>query len=409
MPKRPKLLYGLGLFLALFSSSGMLLAQSNPSFELVVNLPTETTLHQSNLKDATAVWQTLFNHAKTEINIAQFYVYSQPNSELDTVLQSLHRAGERGVKIRFLLDQAGTRLSNPETIKQLQAIPNLELRIMNFSKLSQGIIHAKYLSVDGREAFVGSQNFDWRALKHIHETGLKIQDSTMVQHINQIFEADWHNQQRVEQQQAPLSYQQHPQLDNVRHGDYVLASPPQFTPSNISTAVDSFSALIASAQSEINIQVMQYAPLYYRAGKREFYGFIDNSLRAAAARGVKVNLMIADWNIKYPDIDWIKSLALIPNIQIKIVTIPKSKDGFIPFARVIHSKYMTIDHQTAWVGTSNWSGGYFEQSRNLDIVLNDHLDITQQLDRQYAELWNSDYAKPIDIHTPYRVVNPAKE
>jgi hypothetical protein len=60
---------------------------------------------------------------------------------------------------------------------------------------------------------------------------------------------------------------------------------------------------------------------------------------------------------------------VLPNVEIRVVTLPKASTGFIPYARVIHSKTMTIDGKLAWVGTSNWSGGYFDLSRNLEIVL----------------------------------------
>ena len=59
----------------------------------------------------------------------------------------------------------------------------------------------------------------------------------------------------------------------------------------------------------------------------------------------------------------------MPNVQIKVVTIPPASSGFIPFARVIHSKLMTIDDEIARVGTSNWTGGYLDNSRNLELVM----------------------------------------
>ena len=73
----------------------------------------------------------------------------------------------------------------------MRAIPNLTLRVLPYGQLSGGIIHAKYLLVDGKQAFVGSQNFDWRALEHIHETGLRITDETVVSQVQAIFEQDW--------------------------------------------------------------------------------------------------------------------------------------------------------------------------------------------------------------------------
>lgn len=82
------------------------------------------------------------------------------------------------------------------------------------------------------------------------------------------------------------------------------------------------------------------------------------SITPCAARqlAVQVELMVADWNLKKPDVFWLKSLSLVPNVRLKVVTIPPASIGFILFAVVVHSKLMTIDGATAWVGTSNWSG-----------------------------------------------------
>ena len=96
---------------------------------------------------------------------------------------------------------------------------------------------------------------------------------------------------------------------------------------------------------------------------------IDNAVRSAANRGVKIKLMVSNWNLEQPAQAYLKSLAMLPNVEIRIVTLPVAASGFIPFARVIHSKTMVIDNQIAWVGTSNWAGGYMDLSRNLEIVM----------------------------------------
>lgn len=165
-----------------------------PGYELVYTAPVETALQADDLRNTAEVWREMFDAAKTRIDLGQFYVANQDGSLLDGVLQHLKAAGERGVKIRFLVEEKGIRISTAETLEQLKAIPNLELRIIPYQKLSGGILHAKYLLVDGEQAFVGSQNFDWRALEHIHETGLRISDARVVGQIQAIFEQDWQAQ-----------------------------------------------------------------------------------------------------------------------------------------------------------------------------------------------------------------------
>ena len=72
----------------------------------------------------------------------------------------------------------------------------------------------------------------------------------------------------------------------------------------------------------------------------------DNALRSGGARGAD-RADGGQLEHQKPDIARLKSPALVPNVQIKVVTIPPASSGFIPFARVIHSKLMTIDDEIA--------------------------------------------------------------
>jgi phosphatidylserine/phosphatidylglycerophosphate/cardiolipin synthase-like enzyme len=379
-----------------------------PGYELVYTAPVETALQADDLRNTAEVWQQMFDAAKTRIDLGQFYVANQQGSLLDGVLQHLKAAGERGVKIRFLMEEKGIRISTPETLEQLKAIPNLELRIIPYQRLSGGILHAKYLLVDGEQAFVGSQNFDWRALAHIHETGLRISDAGVVGQIQAIFEQDWQAQALLaaDKSVSPLPYQ--PSTETPQ-GNYLVASPRAYNPAGVIDSQVELPRLLATAKQRVRVQVMDYAPLSYGPEhSRPYYAVIDNALRSAAARGVQVELMVANWNTKKPDVAWLKSLAVVPNVQIKIVTIPPASSGFIPFARVIHSKIMTIDGATAWIGTSNWTGGYLDNSRNLELVLHNPA-MSQRVDKLYSQLWDSVYAEPIKLDYDYPAPKPGGE
>ncbi|SQJ29961.1 Cardiolipin synthase [Serratia rubidaea] len=374
-----------------------------PGYELVYSAPVETCLQNDDLRDSAEVWRQMFAQARQRIDIAQFYVMNQPGSRLDAVLAELRRAGERGVKIRLLLERKGLRNSAADTLEQLAAIPQLALRVLDYQPLSGGIMHAKYLLVDGEQAFVGSQNFDWRALEHIHEVGLRVSDAGVVRQIQAVFEQDWQAQALQAQQQPvpPLTYQPAPPADS-----YLLASPRAYVPPGVTDTQSELPRLLAAAQRRVRVQVMEYAPLSFGPGRsRPYYAVIDNALRGAAARGVQVELMVADWNTKKPEIAYLKSLALLPNVQLKVVTIPAASSGFIPYARVIHSKIMTIDEQLAWVGTSNWSGGYLDNSRNLELVLHNDA-LTARLDQLYQQLWDSPYAVALRIEEDYPTPRP---
>lgn len=348
----------------------------------------------------------MFDAAKDEIVIGQFYVAGQPGEPLDTVIEALEAAAARGVRIRFLMEARGERISDAATLARLRAIRGLEFRILEFGRLQPGgIIHAKYFVVDRREAFVGSQNFDWRALKHIHETGLRITDATVVAQVQAIFEQDWRAQALLAAgQPVPPQAAASAPVDLNRPA-FLLASPRAFNPPGVGDSEEALPRLLAQAQREVRVQLLDYAPLSYASGRRPFYAVIDNAVRAAAARGVQVKLMVSNWNTEEPAIHHLQSLALLPEVEIRIVTLPRASSGFIPFARVIHTKAMTIDGELAWVGTSNWMGGYLNNSRNLEVVLRDKA-MAARVAALHEQLWNSPFAERIDINRRYP--KPAK-
>ncbi|HEX8405982.1 MAG TPA: phospholipase D-like domain-containing protein [Duganella sp.] len=386
---------------------------SIPGFELVQTAPVETPLRNADLRDPATVWSEMFDNAKSEIVIGQFYAVNKPGSVFDKVVGRLAAAGKRGVKIRFLLDQKGVALSEKPTLDQLRAIPNLELRLLDFSKLTgNGIIHAKYLVVDGASsgatAFIGSQNFDWRSFEHIHETGLRITDAAIVGEVLAVFNQDWRAQALTAQGVAAPALNAAGSTPavaaaapNYRQGAFLLASPYRYNPAGVGDSEAGLPALLADAKSEVRIQLLDYAPLSYGPnGTRPYYAVIDNAVRAAANRGVKIKLMVSNWNLEQPAQAYLKSLAILPNVEIRVVTLPAASGGFIPFARVIHSKTMVIDNQIAWVGTSNWAGGYMDLSRNLEVVMRNE-KMAQRLAATQEQIWTSQYAQALDINKQY--------
>ncbi|MBI4060552.1 MAG: phospholipase, partial [Elusimicrobia bacterium] len=162
-----------------------------PGFELVYSYPVETSLEERDLRQAREVWPAMFDAAKRTIDIEQFYATPAAGEPLEEALAALERASSRGVKIRVILEKKFEKNSR-DGIARLASIPGLDLRILEWSKVNGGgIIHAKFIVVDSTQAYVGSQNFDWRALKHIHELGLRITDTPIVKNIQRVFDHDW--------------------------------------------------------------------------------------------------------------------------------------------------------------------------------------------------------------------------
>ena len=154
--------------------------------------------------------------------------------------------------------------------------------------------------------------------------------------------------------------------------------------------------MIDGAKEGIRIQLLSYSPL----SRGELYEELDFALRRAAARGVKVEMILSDWNFYSPRIEYIKSLHAIPNIEIKFSTIPEASEGYIGYARVEHPKFMVADEKEFWLGTSNWSKSYFYKGRNLGIIVQNE-KLAERVSKIFLKSWDSDYCHLVELGKKY--------
>lgn len=382
------------LFLLLLSAPAFAKFELN-GLELVYTAPVETTLSAPDLRGPQEVWVELIDSAKKTLDFGEMYAVSKAGEPLEKVIEAMERAGERGVKTRFMLETKMLRASDNATIERLKKIKGMDFKMYEFAKLgTDGIVHAKYFVVDGIAAYVGSQNFDWRSFKHIHETGLSVTVPKIAKQVEEIFEQDWKLAGQLEKKEElpKFKYNHNDALTAGSAKAYLVAGPPNILPKGVIPSEKEIVRLMGSAKKEIRAQVLDYSTSHR---DKSPYQTIDKALRAAAARGVQVKLMVSHWSTEKPAIDSLKSLAQLPNVEVRVVTIPRAKEGKIPFARVNHSKIMTIDDEIAWVGTSNWSGGYLDKLRNLEIVVKNP-EMAKRVAQLHEQLWASEYAAKVD-------------
>jgi len=356
--------------------------------QLVQSAPMETDLALPELPFAKDVWVDMIRSARKHVEFAEFYITNRTGSALEPVLLELEKAAARGVRIRFLfsskmLDQ------DPASVGRLRAIRGAEFRSYDLAAVSKGILHAKYFLVDGREAFLGSQNLDWRALEHIHVLGVRTKDWGVTRKLRQLFEIDW---QFAQTGKLPNLASNPAPSSGPRSAAELVASPPFLTPADVRPALAALLELLTQAQRNIQIQLLSYSPV---SGKDGYWPAIDSALRAAAVRGVKVKLLVSDWSLGSRSLDHLKSLTLIPNLEVRIASIPEASSGHIPYARTVHSKYLVVDGGVLWLGTSNWERSYFTESRNIELIFRD-AELAAQADRVFERVWSSPYARPLE-------------
>lgn len=326
-----------------------LLAAAAPEIQLIESIPTEISANSPKIADAASTWVSMFDAAQNSIDIASFYISpSDKQDALDPVWASLRKAVDRGVQLRVLVDLSFSD-KYPEPLLELETWPNTTLKRIDYSP---GVMHAKYFIVDQKEAFLGSQNFDYRALEHIFELGVRIQEEHLVQSISRIFDLDW----------GEDSLQPKPKTTK---DIFLVASPPQSLPFEVPHDLPHILSLIQSTKRKLRLQFLSYNN---KTRSKDSWNVLDDALINAVQRGVDVELMVSDWAKKG---DKGRSLEKLQSngVTVHIVSIPEHSSGHIPFARTIHAKTIISDQSRCWIGTSNASKSYFYTSRNLGLII----------------------------------------
>lgn len=392
------------IFLTLLLAAAPL---SAAELQFVESAPDETVYGSTLAARPQAVWLEMIGSAKKTLELEQFYIADQAGEVLEPVLAAVKDAAKRGVKVRFLVDKVMLK----ESEKSLPALKEagVETRVIDFKKAGGGVQHAKFFVVDGAEVYTGSQNFDWRSLKHIHEVGLRIKSPRAASDFLRVFEGDWalaggaeprHMFDKKGKVEITAAKPEKASLGGEQVTYSLAFSPVGFVPKGADTEISVLLKLLASAKKTIRGQVMNYA-LAEHGSKR--WADLDSAFRKAAARGVKVELVFADWTMGGKADRDIKALARTEHINIKISSLPQHSSGFIPFSRVEHSKYLVVDGETAFVTTSNWGPGYFLTSRGTAVFVKGAA-AAAVLEDIFAKTWNGPYVQPVDPLKEYQPV-----
>jgi phosphatidylserine/phosphatidylglycerophosphate/cardiolipin synthase-like enzyme len=384
-------------------------ASAAPPLVLAESVPSQTTLDDPAIEDAADLWVAMLSGAKQSIDISEFYISPRADDpkarpgpdRLAPVLAAVEAAAARGVKVRILAD-AKFQKTYPVTLQRMGALPNIALRLYDLNAITGGVQHAKYFIVDGERAWVGSQNFDWRSLDHIHELGVAMADPSLVNPLSAVFSMDWALAggepppppippgKECTSPQAPMPWVQLP-FKNGEVSALFVASPARLLPPGVPEELPIIEGALDAAKQRVRLQLLSYAVVGY---DKVEWRRLDEALRRAAARGVQVELVVADWSDKKGKIEVLQALNAAENIEVRFASIPVHSEGPIDFARVVHAKYLVIDGRWSWVGTSNWSRDYFEASRNVGLVVEGAV-FAAELDRVFTRVWSSPYARPV--------------
>ncbi|WKX95902.1 hypothetical protein Q1695_012399 [Nippostrongylus brasiliensis] len=393
--------------------------------EYVESIPTGMTFPQGPVHRRThEAWLEMLSAAKKTVRIAALY-WNLNSTDYTTaqfgreVFAELVSAGRRGVDVRITQDLS-KGLSDNSDSKWLADHGLAQVRTLNFEKIiGSGVLHTKFIIVDGVDVYVGSANMDWKSLAEVKELGVYIRNCPcLAADLSRIFAVYWHLGQddAVIPSKWPAAFEtgfnmtspMKLTLNNLKTDVFISSSPAEFNPSGREHDLSTIISLIRKAKRTVCVSVMDLIPqTLYMGVNNSYWPDIDDALRAAAFRGVSVRLLVSQWDHSRREIlPFLRSLLAINDalpkrkdhrsgqIKVKLFTVPATEEQRkIPFARVNHNKYMVTD-QAAYVGTSNWAGDYFITTAGVGVVFasENGKGAVRQLQGVFWRDWNSPYA-----------------
>lgn len=289
------------------------------------------------------------------------------------VVDALHRAAERGVKCRVLIDYVGSK----DFLKRHTSVlehPNIELRASIRSGLLRLPIerldvrnHRKILVIDGALAYVGSHNivdasYGTKHHGNWHDLTAVLRGPVVLQ-IQQIFLEDWACEG------PPIDADRTVMPEPATPGRVPMLAVPSGPGDRSDAARQLFIAMINEANDQLTITSPYLVP--------------DEAsllaLKLAAKRGVHVRLVVPKrsnhWIVQLAATGYYDELAEA-GAEIHLHT-----------PGVIHAKTLTIDEHFAMIGSANFDRRSFELNFELNMFLVG-AEVTEKLRKHQLEYIN---------------------
>lgn len=372
-------------------------------------------------------WKALISMAEDQVDVASFYwtltgedisVNSSSDKPGRDILGLFEDLPSHNVTVRVVTSVPSIK-TNSTDLKILKQ-KGVQVRKVNFGRLTKGVLHSKFWIVDGKHVFIGSANMDWRALTQVKELGVVIYNcSSLAKDLQKIFQSYWVMGEPNSSlpQPWPSKYDtfiniHHPlvvKADNISSKLYLTSSPPAFCPLSRTQDLEAILSIISDAQRYVDVAVMEYLPAIRFEKPLRYWPVIDDAIRSAAfERKVKIRMLISCGQDSDPAmLPFLRSLASMHSpdqdisIQIKLYIVPVANQSDIPYSRVNHNKFMVTD-KVAYVGTSNWSGDYFTTTAGVALVLSQHAPHkvweTEALQGQLRAVFDRDWQSQFAVH-----------
>ncbi|GMT09483.1 hypothetical protein PFISCL1PPCAC_780 [Pristionchus fissidentatus] len=419
---------------------------SDCDFVICESLPDDLYPNQNfGTTSTTDCWLRLINEAKEKIVIGSYYwtlllaetaeceeeeVCKKYSKDGQKIYDALIDAATKGIKIQIAMNAltSGYTDIEPITIRDVNPV-NVSVRQVDFPRfLGNGILHTKSWSVDGKNSYVGSANFDWRSLTQVKEIGVAVYNCPCIaEDVQRMLDIYWEMGATDSQlpEYWPSQYttnanHDHPYLvpskDGPNKAVHFSSAPPQLDSCGRDSDIDNMVKLIDEAEDYLYMAVMDYAPSTLYDKPTRYYDKLDAAIRRAAFdRFVDVKFMMSKWvstkkksySYMFDFDDFGYYLPCKPGvspcksgkIEARIYEMPQERFEKIPYARVQHTKYF-VSEKATYIGTSNWSADYWISTGGIGISIRSADDggkekVVNDVKELFLRDWKSKYATPI--------------
>jgi len=347
-------------------------------------------LNSSDVPDAIDVFPELFAGAESSIDIAQMYMlHYAPESRgrlLYRLYDALVEAAGRGVRVRVLLDGL-TLLENTDQTYQrmadrLAVVPGIEVRgcdLRRFSDYPGCLMHAKYIVVDGCRSVVGSHNWSWGAFAENRELSLVVDDTAFGRALGAVFLQDW-----IAAVGETLT------VSARSDGPVRLAvSGPAGLKTESLGLESALAGLIAGAQRSLDLAVNSLTTRDDLGRGR--FGLVDSLFRTAAARGVRVRVMVDRWAWEHEP-ELMLSLDSVAGVTVRVADIRAA--GEDEGIGTMHAKVVIADGTRFLLGTATMGQRQLLECRNVAVRAEDP-GVGAQLVSLFERDWESGWCRPV--------------
>jgi cardiolipin synthase A/B len=285
-------------------------------------------------------------------------------------VRALEDADKRGVQVRVIVDDMGTRYSWPRIIRVLSKRGLRAHSFMHqhlfFRLLSMNLRnHRKIMVVDGTIGFTGGMNIrpgNMLSTNPCHpclDMHFRV-DGPVVRQLQRVFAEDW----AFCTGEVLSGEVWYPELK--QHGEIGVIGVPDGPDEDIELMPKVIFAALTSAQHKVRIMTPYFLPdppLIW-------------ALNAAALRGVDVQI-ITPRNNNLPYVRW-AARTLYPQMLERGVRILEAEGHFD------HSKFMTVDGLWSLIGSTNWDPRSLRLNFEFNLACFDD-KLARQLDQEFTK------------------------